>query len=418
MRALVLVLAFLSILGVMAGCDSDPAGLPADQVSGRVTMLDGSGAPGGSTVYLVRDPVWMGMLFAVVDSTLTSFDGWFTFTGLQSRNQYRLVAGRYGTGDPSVWSHITPLSQLVQMTVDEKIDERIYLTLSPVTTGSWLTGSAFVYADPPIPAENALIKVWRLEGPDFAVVDSTRVAADGSFGFTDIATGNHVVSAESYVDVGDSPGLLYAFETPIFFVATPTGMTLDPFLLTDELVDKPAVYIYPETPGEFEVTLGLGRGVQLIASDPVYGEGWSVYVAEDGRIDDAYDYLFYELSTPRPDLPAEGWCLDGTRIEDELDALADQCGLNANETVEFVDYWSDRLPDNPHWLAYPVFDTDLDRWATLDVTPVPESVLRVWVFFVPSQTARDLPAPVLPTCNREGTTVIEWGGGMLQPPSV
>ena len=244
------------------------------------------------------------------------------------------------------------------------------------------------------------------------------MAADGSYSLTDIATGNHIVSAELHVEVGDGPFTLVTAETPIFFVATPTGMTLDPLMLTDVYVDKPAVYIYPETPGEFTVTLGLGRGVRLTASDPVYGEGWSVSVDADGRIDDTHDYLFYELGMSRPDLPAEGWCLDGTQIVDELEALAARCGLNTNESAEFVDYWADRLPDNPHWLAYPVLDADLNRWATLDVTPAPDSVLRVWVFFVPSQTVRDLPVPVLPTFTREGTTVIEWGGGVLPRPSV
>ena len=291
--------------------------------------------------------------------------------------------------------------------------------MQPVETGSELTGLAFVYGDPAVPAENALINLWRHEGPVFTIVDSTRVAADGSYGFTDIVTGNHIITGALYVegDMNPSP-VVYTAETLIFFVSTPSGMTIDPLILSDVYVDKPAVYIYPEEAGEFEVSLGLGRGVRLTTSDPAYGDGWTVFVDSDGRIDDAHDYLFYELGMPRPDLPAEGWCLDGERIGDELTALAGRCGLNAAESDAFVDYWADRLPDSSHWLAYPILDADLNRWATLDVSPVPDSVLRVWVFFVPSEVGVALPEPVMPSFNREGTTVIEWGGGVLPRPVV
>ena len=47
------------------------------------------------------------------------------------------------------------------------------------------------------------------------------------------------------------------------------------------------------------------------------------------------------------------------------------------------------------------------------MTPTPDSVLRLWVFFVASDAARVLSVPETASFEREGTTVVEWGGGVL-----
>lgn len=193
---------------------------------------------------------------------------------------------------------------------------------------------------------------------------------------------------------------------------------VDTLVLFDANVDEPLVYIYPERPGPFEVRLDLGRDVRLTASAPDYGDGWNVFVDADGRIDGRHDYLFYELGMPAPALEGVGWCLDGADLESELAGLAARCGLNAVEAAEFTAYWTERLPQSPHWLARPVFGADLDRWAILDVSPAPDAMLRLWVFFAPSDGPRTLTAPVVAPFRREGTTVVEWGGSVRPRPPV
>ncbi|MBU1074074.1 hypothetical protein KKG45_12580, partial [bacterium] len=311
----------------------------------------------------------------------------------------------------------SPLSTVVEVPAAEKVDERVMILPEAVEQGAVVEGVVMQYGGQAEPADDAMMKLWRLEGPIFAVVDSVRSSGDGSYRFTDVWTGNHIVNGMKDLQYGDmSSPVPVAAESPTVF-CRPRGVTvLDTLWLTDVNVDKPAIYIYPEEPGRFEVKLDLGRGVRLTASDPAYDKGWDVFVDADGRIDDTRDYLFYELGLPVPAPGGEGWCLDSADLAAELAHLVARYGLNAAETAAFVAYWTERLPDSPYWLARPVVGADLDRWAALDVTPAPDSVLRLWIFFRPSDAARTLPAPAVAPFVRAGTTVVEWGGGVLPRP--
>ena len=411
MRALALICIMSVVCGVQAGCDSG-TGLDDDAVTGRVLMPDGEAPPVGSPVYALANLYGFGS-HTVIDSTTTGAHGWFVFTetfGLSSR----LVAGVRGPGARSTWSHVSPLSDWLPDASPVKDDDRVRLVLQVVESGAAVQGNAreFVEADVWGPAENAEIGLWWLEGPSFVKVDSTRADAAGAYAFADVLTGLYVVRGETD---GSVPFSGYDETEPIF--ASPTAAAVaDTLWLTDLFVDKPAIYIYPETPGPFEVRLDLGAGVRITESLPEYGGGWSVTVSADGRIDDAHDYLFYELAVPRPTPPSAGWCLDAAHLDVELVDLAARIGLNAHEAEEFVDYWSGRLEGSAHWAACPVFDAALDGWAALDVTPAPDVTLRAWVIFAPLDAPIDLPVPVVPEVERRGTTVIEWGGAVLPRP--
>lgn len=417
MRTLVLCLATLSIVGALASCDSG-TGPQEAALQGRVVTAAGDPAPSGTTVYALQAYMWVGPFLGLGDSTLTGFDGRYAFPDLLPGG-YRLTAGRYGVGGPSVWTDVAPLSDTVAVNSPDKVGELHQLDLQPVVTVGELRGVAMALArdDPRLPAENALIQLWRLEGPNFVVVDTTRADATGAYAFADVLVGNHILNGTLEIQVAgpDSPIPIHG-ETGPFFVAPPAPVEMDTLWITDLYVDKPAVYIYPETPGEFEVRLDLGPDVRITESLPEYGDGWTVQVAADGRIDDAHDYLFYELAMPCPAPPASGWCLDAARLDAELAALAARCGLNAAEGAEFTAYWAERLDGGFYWAALPACDAALDRWAALRVSPAPDATLRVWVFFVPLDAPVVLPAPRLPAIERRGTTVIEWGGAVLPRP--
>ena len=48
--------------------------------------------------------------------------------------------------------------------------------------------------------------------------------------------------------------------------------------------------------------------------------------------------------------------------------------------------------------------------AKLDISPAPDSVLRVFMAYYPSETEIDIPAQIFEPFTREGFTVVEWGG--------
>ena len=181
----------------------------------------------------------------------------------------------------------------------------------------------------------------------------------------------------------------------------------------DVMVEKPAIYVYPEEAGRFQVNLVFGEGVRLTASDPDYGAGWDVFVAETGRIDGSWDYLFYEIAMRGAPLIAEGWCLSWDELSAGLESITVAVGLTPAERDDFLVYWLSRLPRHNYYEIHPVFGSDLDAWVELDVTPVPDAVLRFWMFFRGRDTAAELPVPRIPAVERVGTTVVEWGGAVI-----
>jgi len=416
MRVTVALSLLMLLLGLVAGCDDDPTAIPADEIRGRVRLVDGSAAPAGTTVLLARSTFMFGLFFDVVDSTHTAAGGTYAIAGA-APGEYVLAAGRYGQVGASGWSHIGPFSDPVDVPAPAKVDEPVDLLMHPVLSGGGYEGIVVQEIDPYTPAAATEMTLLRLEGTDFAQVAVTMTDQDGAYRFEDIDTGNYLVRGYKEIVVAqDGPLQILSAESPILFQQAPGMAGVDTLFLADANVDEPVVYIYPETPGRFMVRLGLGRDVRLTASDPEYGDGWNVFVDADGRIDGRHDYLFYELGMPLPAIEGVGWCLDGADLETELGGLAARCGLNAAESAEFTAYWAERLPDSPHWLARPVFDADLDRWSTLDVAPAPDSSLRLWVFFVPADGPRMLPPPVVAPFRREGTTLVEWGGSVLPRP--
>jgi hypothetical protein len=49
----------------------------------------------------------------------------------------------------------------------------------------------------------------------------------------------------------------------------------------------------------------------------------------------------------------------------------------------------------------------------LDISPKPDSMLRVFMVYQPLQAPIDIPAPALPVFDRTGFAVVEWGGQIV-----
>ena len=82
------------------------------------------------------------------------------------------------------------------------------------------------------------------------------------------ATGNYTVHAIKTFEI-DAPFPVYVSgETEAFFCDGKTPVAAPTLFLYDAMVEKPAVYIYPEEPGPFTVVLDLNHGSRLTASSP------------------------------------------------------------------------------------------------------------------------------------------------------
>lgn len=183
----------------------------------------------------------------------------------------------------------------------------------------------------------------------------------------------------------------------------------------EETVDaKPVIYLYPEE--ETEVCLRLDYDGELTCTYPAYEDGWTVTAAPGGVLTDAagqtYNCLYWEGVTQAEYDFSKGFCVPGGKTASFLEDALSRLGLTRREANEFIVYWLPRMEPSPYNLIAFQAEAYTDH-ARLSVTPEPDSLLRVFMAWKPLKAPADLPAQELPTFDRTGFTVVEWGGAEL-----
>ena len=181
------------------------------------------------------------------------------------------------------------------------------------------------------------------------------------------------------------------------------------------LVAKPVIYLYPET--ETQVAVQLDYTGELTCTYPAYNNGWSVTAAPDGTLTDewgqTYNYLYWEgVGTEIYDL-SKGFCVPGAETAAFLEEALTQLGLIRKEANEFIVYWLPRMEQNPYNLIAFQQEAYTDS-AKLTVTPQPDSILRVFMTWKPLNDPVDIPSQTLPSFERRGFAVVEWGGAEIK----
>lgn len=177
---------------------------------------------------------------------------------------------------------------------------------------------------------------------------------------------------------------------------------------------KPVIYLYPEK--ETEVSVRLDYDGALTCAYPAYDGAWTVTAAPDGTLTDeagqTYNYLYWEGAAQTEYDFSRGFCVPGGETAAFLEDALSRLGLTRREANEFIVYWLPRMEPNPYNLIAFQADAYTDH-ARLTVTPEPDSLLRVFMAWKPLEAPMDLPAQELPTFERTGFTVVEWGGAEL-----
>lgn len=176
---------------------------------------------------------------------------------------------------------------------------------------------------------------------------------------------------------------------------------------------KPVIYLYSEETTEVSVKVDFPYGGEFSCTYPDYRDGWNVTAEPDGTLfdEDGNEYycLYWEgEGGPSYDM-SEGFCVAGRNTADFLREKLLYMGLLPREANEFIIYWLPLMEDNNYNIIS--FHTDAyDQTAPLTVSPAPDSVIRVFMTWYASDEPRDIEAQELPTFEREGFTVVEWGG--------
>ena len=174
--------------------------------------------------------------------------------------------------------------------------------------------------------------------------------------------------------------------------------------------EKPAVYLYPEH--DMQVSVKVNVNGFIIRSIPDYNNGWNVHATTSGLIDGKYDYLFYENTLSRLDAPKEGWIVAYDDLSSWFDAKLPELGLNDAESKEFKKYWLAKLPRKNYYQIGLLSDSFLKSDMDLIVEPKPDTVIRRMFCFKPLNEKRIISEPTIAKVERNGFTVVEWGGIM------
>ena len=183
---------------------------------------------------------------------------------------------------------------------------------------------------------------------------------------------------------------------------------------------KPIIYLYPETPTLCSVNLHLNG--TLTCTYPDYNENsWKDFTAlPDGTLlfpDGKEYYALYWEGIQYADWDfTEGYCVRGQDTAAFLEwALAEQ-GLTPREANEFIIYWLPLMQDNPYNIIS--FQTKAyTENAELEITPKPDTLLRVFMAYYPTESKIDIQPQNFEKPERNGFTVVEWGGSQVKNPA-
>ena len=210
----------------------------------------------------------------------------------------------------------------------------------------------------------------------------------------------------------------------------------DPGMTTD----KPNIYVYPDEPGEEKPVIYLYGdeplqethvSLTLHQSDMLYmwPQGtqtdktfdWDVLAAQDGTLYDQegneYSYIFWEASEYGAQITDEGFCVKGSETAEFLRDTLKEIGLTPKEYNEFIVYWMPRMQDNAYNIIRfegldpeDVYNQNCELTVTDSEGNPADSMLRVMMVWEAADEYTELKPQEFETFERDGFTVVEWGG--------
>lgn len=179
------------------------------------------------------------------------------------------------------------------------------------------------------------------------------------------------------------------------------------------VVYKPNIYIYPEETTTLCVNVNFPKSGQIIASEPQYDNGWCVSVEPSGKINGAYDFLFYESMQPNIWQTNFGWCIAKQDLESFFQGVLTDYNLSEKEISDFIEYWVPALSEHSYYKIYPQLKGTIDRVITLDFSKNPDNIFRLFFAFEGVNDYQNVMETNIIPANRTGFNVVEWGGLIL-----
>ncbi len=176
---------------------------------------------------------------------------------------------------------------------------------------------------------------------------------------------------------------------------------------------KPVIYLYPEKTTDVSVKLYPQGGFTV--TEPAYDGGWNVRATPKGELTNlkdgkTYPYLFWEGRGGLYETPKQGFVVAQKDVYAFLVEKLSALGLNAQERADFIEFWEPRMTGSPWYFVTFMGNRTMDALAPLEISPKPDTVIRVLMDFLPLEKPIPVEGFRIQTPKRDGFTVVEWGG--------
>jgi hypothetical protein len=175
---------------------------------------------------------------------------------------------------------------------------------------------------------------------------------------------------------------------------------------------KPVVYVYPEVTTDVTVKVDA----YVTKSEPEYNpsEGWKATAHPDGTLvvgGVEYENLFWDgYGNGLYNKPDAGVIVP---TDTALEVMADNLrtiGFIETEIEDFVEFWADHLPEEEYTRITWLLTKEMEELAHLSVEPRPDTLIRAFVDYEGVTEPYEIAPQELPTFERRGYVVTEWGG--------
>jgi len=177
----------------------------------------------------------------------------------------------------------------------------------------------------------------------------------------------------------------------------------------DITVFKPNIYIYPLYQSSLCVNISFPMGGKIIESIPKYGDGWCVNVDTAGKIDNQYNYLFYESKQPNIFQYNKGWCVAQADLKVFFERNMALYNFSSSEIKDYIDYWIPLLNGNNYYRIYPQTNEIVDQTIRLDFSIQPNHIYRLFYGVIGADEYSKIEAPYIEPFKRIGYYIVEWG---------
>lgn len=188
---------------------------------------------------------------------------------------------------------------------------------------------------------------------------------------------------------------------------------------------KPVIYVYAQDETNMKISLDL-HGYPLLFAYPEYTSEWNFVAKPGGEIEmdgKLFNYIFWEGGNCNNVFKnvnkKEGYCVSQDNLLVFMESSLDKMGFNSKEKQDFITFWYPQMKDNPFNYIHFMFNDECNVFANLACNPQPANVYRMSMLWTNVDAAMyNIQAQVFPVINRNGLTLIEWGGGNIKEETV